>query len=67
MSTVRDEELGAAVEAYASAVRELRDIANDARRRIDLAAAAFADAREFARRRRRRAAKVAAKRTQSNA
>jgi hypothetical protein len=61
VSTPDDNELGVAVEAYARAVRELREVAIDARRRIELAATAFADAREFARRRRRRAAKVTAK------
>jgi hypothetical protein len=63
VNTFRDDDLGAAVATYASAVRDLREIAVDARRRIELTAAAFADVREFARRRRRRAAKVTAKRT----
>jgi hypothetical protein len=47
-----------ALEAYIRVVRDMRAVALDARRRIEQGAAVTADAREYARRRRRRAQKV---------
>jgi hypothetical protein len=51
-----------ALEIYDRAVRELRAVALDTRTRLRRAEAACADAREFARRRRRRAGKIALRR-----
>jgi len=49
----------AVLDVYAHAVAELRAIAQEARGRIEQSAAVVAEAREFARRRRRRGHKLA--------
>jgi hypothetical protein len=52
-----------ALDAYGRVLRELRAVALDARGRVEQAAAAVAEARDAARRRRRRAGKIATRRT----
>ncbi len=52
-------DIASALDAYTRAVGEMRAIALDARRRLEQAAVAIAEAREHTRRRRRRADKQA--------